>query len=286
MHAYKQATIGFVLESGVKVVFPLIRTGSGGDIFKHYQSTFAGCYGDLIADGHITSCERHQIYNLVYSSASSINITSNPYCVSSIRPEMFSEVGDFTQIIDLRKGYEQIWSEYKHCCKKGINKGEKKGFKVRLADTASDIFDYYEIYRKNLEFWGKSDSGYPIQLFKELVLGLESSPKNSVLWLITSENDQIVGGNLVFYYNKHAVEWHAVFARDYFQWGVRNYLLDHIIKDACSKNFSIYDFNPSGGYEGVVNFKSTFGAEKRSVTRWRYTSGKLKIAYKCKAFFA
>jgi hypothetical protein len=42
-----------------------------------------------------------------------------------------------------------------------------------------------------------------------------------------------------------------------------NLLLHDVIRDACERGFRWFDFNPSGGHEGVAAFKRSFGAECR-----------------------
>ena len=89
------------------------------------------------------------------------------------------------------------------------------------------------------------------------------------LWLAIFDG-KVVGGNLNFYRNKHCVEWHASFLSDYFRYGVRNFLVHNIVLDANAKGYKYYDFNPSGGLEGGVRFKETFGTEKLPIKRWKW----------------
>ena len=73
-----------------------------------------------------------------------------------------------------------------------------------------------------------------------------------------------------FYHNKHCVEWHASFLSDYFKYGIRNFLVHNLILDANAKCYKYYDFNPSGGHEGTMRFKESFGPERLPVKRWRW----------------
>ena len=40
---------------------------------------------------------------------------------------------------------------------------------------------------------------------------------NIKLWLVIFDG-KVVGGNLVFYHNKHCVAWHASYLSDYFKY--------------------------------------------------------------------
>ena len=48
---------------------------------------------------------------------------------------------------------------------------------------------------------------------------------------------------------------------DYFHLRPVNLLMCEIIKHSCDRGYSWFDFNPSGGHEGVTAFKKSFGAE-------------------------
>ena len=48
---------------------------------------------------------------------------------------------------------------------------------------------------------------------------------------------------------------------NYFSIRPRNLLLYEVIKKACEKGYSWFDFNPSAGLKGVKAFKEGFGAE-------------------------
>ena len=46
--------------------------------------------------------------------------------------------------------------------------------------------------------------------------------------------------------------------------------------DAIKKSCKYFDFNPSGGHEGVVRFKETFGTEKLTIKRWKWENSFIK----------
>ena len=273
---FGQATIGVELGSGVRVVLPLLEVGRTKRVFRSLVSTFAGCYGDLIADGVVSDEERHDIYRAACSwNTERLQITGNPFAPVREKGEDFRQDEDFTQFIDLRGGYEQVWTGYRYSCQKQIRKGAGKRFRIHPASSSDDIDVYYDIYRENLEYWGQPEQGYPKRLFEVMFENELPEPAEVTLWLIRTQANQIVGGTLVFYWNWHAVEWHAVFRRNFFRLGVRDYLVDHIIADACKRGLRVYDFNPSGGYEGVARFKSSLGAARGPVLRWEWDRNRL-----------
>ena len=58
---YSDATIGVILPSGVRVVFPILRIQQYGP-FQRLLSSFEHCYGGIIADGPVSPAEAAQIY--------------------------------------------------------------------------------------------------------------------------------------------------------------------------------------------------------------------------------
>ncbi len=64
----------------------------------------------------------------------------------------------------------------------------------------------------------------------------------------------------------HAVWFHrnhGAALEDYFTLRPVNLLLYEAIKHACEEGYAWFDFNPSGGHEGVRAFKRSFGTESR-----------------------
>lgn len=265
---------GFKFGENKKAVLPYISHEKVGPVNNIY-SMDPGVYGGVVSNFDITE---NQIRNAIKEIEGFFNyriqVTGNPYLTYDLDWE---EDDDFTQVIDLNRDYNEVWDNYDYSCQKQIKKAEDAGLSVDVASSLEEYKKYYLIYQKNLVRWGKDpNSDYPYSLFENIYVHQEKYPENIKLWLV-KDGEKIVGGTIVFYLNNsHSVEWHAVFDPDYFSKGVRNYLVDKIVEDACEKEFDYYDFNPSGGHEGVVRFKSTFGPERREIKRWSKENQRLK----------
>jgi lipid II:glycine glycyltransferase (peptidoglycan interpeptide bridge formation enzyme) len=111
--------------------------------------------------------------------------------------------------------------------------------------------------------WGeKTTNAYQWDLF-EIMYRKKSS--NIKLWLAKYQGE-IISGALCLYHNKHVAYWHSATSERYYKKLNATHVLQHtIIKDACDKGFLLYDFLPSSGIEGVVNFKDGFSPQKRPV---------------------
>lgn len=272
---YKIATKAFIFSDGIKVIFPLIEIDSSlKGVVKSYQSMFPGVYGGIIANDKIEQSKIDKIFcSLKRVNIENISIIGNPLFKYNIS-DVFICKNDFTQIFDLEKGYKCLWDNFQHSCQKQIKKGIKYKFMIKIAEELEEVREYYSIYEANLDKWGKTKAqSYPFELFKNIFM---LGPKKASLWLIKTDNNT-VGGTLVFYTNHHSVEWHACFLSEYFKHGARNLLVSEIIKYSCQQGYKYYDFNPSGGYEGVVKFKDTFNPRKVNISRFNWENKYIKF---------
>lgn len=251
----------FLWDDGKTAIFPLLLTRAMRGFLKTYQSSPAGCYGGWISSDALgteqvatmTRWIRRHFKNLVWRL--------NPFTNGSNEvARLFPTRGDSTQILYLSRyqNEDSLLKNYNYSVRKQVRKGQKAGFKITQASTWDDWKKYFQIYQMALARWGdKATSKYSLKFF-QTIFDLHSASVK--LWLVLSE-DQIVGGNLNFYQGKHCVEWHAALDSNFFKYGVRNFFVHNIILDALKRGYKIYDFNPSGGHEGVKAFKKSFGAQ-------------------------
>lgn len=271
---YSDATIGAELDDGRRAVFPLLKIESGykDRLFERMVSTYSGCYGGPIADRSIHSRELLEfVLSVARNRSGHLRITSNPLAPDNPRLPGFNCRTDSTHILDLSLGHEQLFSNYSKGHRYNARKGRSKGVRVRTATTFRDYEDYYEVYRSSMARWGEQlTREYPWRLFSEGARLAEQHGQYLKLWLAIVE-DQIAAGAWVFYWNSHAVYWHGATNSDYFEYYPVNVLLDHVIREASLAGYSYFDFNPSGGHEGVRLFKARFGADEVPVNRYHYS---------------
>ena len=147
--------------------------------------------------------------------------------------------------------------------------GTKKGVTVRQAESTDELRRYYRLYQDTYERWGsRAGIKYGWPLF-ERIWDLLVLQKKAVLWLAEWEG-KVVSGCLTFYHNKHAVAWHAASDYRHFELYANQVIHFHIITDALSRGYDIYDLNPSHDLEGVIKFKEGFGAERLDFQSYRH----------------
>ncbi len=270
---------------GAVAIFPLIERHQFLRLAKSYQASGAGCYGGWISEKPLLPEQITAIAEWVVSSFTNIYWRLNPFepGIEILTP--YATVQDSTEVLDLRpfEDAQALRQHYRHSVRKQINKGSKAGILAATAETWDEWERYFAIYQGRLAQWGvAATSRYPIELFRLL---FETRGSKVKLW-IASLGSSVIGGNLNFYHGRHCVEWHAAYDPNYYSTGVRDFLVDSIIENARAGGYALYDFNPSGGHEGSLKFKQTFGTSSHRSDIIVRRSGILRIDALRKAYRA
>lgn len=226
---------------------------------KRYISSPAGTFGGWISTDNIGYEHVKLLADFLTLKLSNIIWRINPYAPFAIDLNLASARPDITQAINLAADFNIIYKNWTRGNRGAITKSRKMGVNIRIAETQRDWNSYYSIYKDSLQRWKeKATSRYDSDLF-QIIYSLHSPYVK--LWL-ASHREAIIGGALCFYSRKHAVYWHGAGLEKYFYLRPINLLLYEIINDAWENKYHWFDFNPSGGHRGVMQFKESFGAKK------------------------
>jgi CelD/BcsL family acetyltransferase involved in cellulose biosynthesis len=246
---------------GGRAALPLLRVP--GRLHEMFQSPF-GTYTALLSDGPVPTPALGEI--AAFLRGRNVDLfssphTAHPLVLAGARPNA-------TYLVDLRNvdvtRVEESWANNQ---RRHFRNGVKAGLTVRTAEGAKDVEAYYRVYEKTLERWGgKARSRYSPEFFRDLWDTLGGGPMR--LWLAESAG-RVVGGDVCFYHNRHAVQWHGVVDAEFFKAGATQALLHAIIGDAARRGFSVYDMNPSGGLSAVESFKKDFGSRRVEFPTYR-----------------
>jgi len=253
-------------------------------LFKQSISSPAGTFGGWLSlDGLL---EDHGRLLLKYIMTQNKNLTwrLNPFNSLEAGLNIENKHSDETHALSLECGFETIyerWSKGNASAARKARKARKAGIHVREAATLQDWRLYYEIYEDSLKRWGKSASSqYDWCLFTEMH-GLSSI--NIKLWLATFE-DKLIAGALCFYAKKHVAYWHGSALAEFFNLRPVNLLMFEVVKKSCEHGYHWFDFNPSGGHEGVRAFKKSFGADELACPVVDRNNLITKLSYRLKSY--
>lgn len=245
---------------GKKALLPLSLEKGWGGFLKRYISSPAGTFGGWISEDELT-IEHAKLLVEYMIGLGNLIWRENPYDPNLSKINIPYAKEDFTQVIDLRQGFDAIyknWTKGHTSTARKASKALREGVIISQAKSLKEWRIYYDIYKDSLRRWGeKASSSYEWFLF-EIMFNKQST--NIKLWL-AYYNEEITSGALYFYHNRHIVYWHGAGYEKYFNLRPVNLIKYDIIMDACSKGYWWCDFNPSGGHEGVKAFKKSFGAE-------------------------
>ena len=248
-----------IFSDGKKALLPLSSQRILKGFSKQYVSSIAGTFGGWISSDALEMVHAQLLVDYL-THLGSITWRLNPYEPFVHKCKLPAIQEDETHSLNLGSKFDavyKLWTKGHKSAARKARKARKAGIIIRKANKQEHWQKYYAIYEDSLKRWGeKATSRYKWKLF-EIFYALSS--KNIELWLAKYE-DKIIAGALCFYSKNHAVYWHGAALSDYFNMRPVNLLMCEIIKDTCERHCLWFDFNPSGGHEGVKSFKKSFGA--------------------------
>lgn len=268
--------IGF--SDGCRVLLPFSKTKTVGGLVRHHTSSPGGTFGGWISTDSIGSPHTKILQSYIYEKYGSLTWRINPYDPNLSAMDLSGALMDDTHTISLVAGFDDIdkqWSKGHASTARKARKARKAGISIREAASKEEWQAYYAIYLDSIKRWGdKVSSSYEWAFFEE-IYGRGS--KHIKLW-ISEYQGEIIAGALCFYAVKHVVYWHGAALEKHFNLRSVNLLMYEIIKNACEDGYAWFDFNPSGGHEGVMAFKKSFGALPRPCPLISKTNRVEKIA--------
>lgn len=226
--------------------------------FATHLSSPAGTYGGWIARDALGREHTHLLARHLLDLDGGLKWRLNPYYPCYAEARIGDYTADETHALSLDRDFRSILQRSTKGHKSAATKARREGVTTRLAATPADWRAYYELYASSLERWGdKASSRYEPKLFESLAR-LDSRAVR--LWLAEYQG-KAVAGALCFYTRWHVAYWHGAASGEHFHLRPVQPLIYDAIQDACERGARWFDFNPSGGHEGVKHFKRGFGTE-------------------------
>ncbi len=247
-----------------KALLPLSLKKATRGLPSHYYSSAAGTFGGWINIDDLTLPHAILLMNYFNSKIGNIILRTNPYDKFMIEAARGIGKEDQTHVLDLQGGYDailKIWDGGKRSIIRKANKANRSGVVIKQANKVQEWESFYSCYNASLKRWGPdASSNYEWRLFDVL---FRQNSKNIKLWLACYDGN-VISGALCVYSKRHAAYWLGASLAEYFNLRATNLLMVEIIKNACADNYAWFDFNPSGGHQGVRKFKESFKAQPMS----------------------
>jgi len=247
-------------DNGKKVLLPLSYMPFLNGLLKIHFLAPKGM-GGFVTNDALDNDEKKELFS-VLNKINMFYCVVNPYDQITNEFDRFNNE-DFTQVLDLTEGFNTLFKKWTWGHYSRTRKSLREGITAELASTENDWKSFYRLYQDNLSRWGeKTTNAYGWNLFE--IMYRKKSHKIK-LWLAKYDG-QIISGALCLYHNKHVAYWHSATSEQYYKKMNATHVLQYtIIKDACDQGFLLYDFLPSSGIKGVINFKDGFSPQRRPV---------------------
>ncbi len=224
---------------------------------RQYVLSPAGTYGGWLSLDELSASHGRLLSEYIVNHLKNVTWRLNPYTPFETNLNVKGIKNDETHTLDLDCGFEGVYKRWSRGAASSVRKARRVGVEIREAITFQDWKDYYEVYEDSLKRWGESASSkYDWSLFENMY---NLSSPDVKLWLAFFEG-QVVAGALCLYAKKHVGYWHGAALSQYFKLRSVNLLVYEMIKQSCGDGYKWFDFNPSGGHEGVRVFKERCGA--------------------------
>jgi len=247
-----------IFTDGKKAILALSYQKNLKGLMKNYISSPAGTFGGWISTDDLTVEHGKLLTNYLVGKLENLVWRINPYDKLVPRNGIKSTKDDETYALNLSDGFDAVYKKWTKGHSSAARKARKEGVLIRQASSLEDWQAYFHAYKDSLKRWGdKATSRYGWELFEQM---FRRNSAHIKLWLALY-HDTVIAGSLLFYAKKHTVYWHGAALSQYFNLRPVNLLMYEIIKHACEQAYSWFDFNPSGGHEGVKSFKKSFGAQ-------------------------
>jgi hypothetical protein len=265
--ALREATRLFHFSDGATAVVPMQESGPPG-AFCRRVSVEPGVYGGPVGDRHLTDAHlRALTAHYAASAPGGCAIVGNPFSTWSLSPSAgYQRTPLLTHVLCLDDGRDTVWRGLTKGHRCNVKQATRQGVSVAPARGPADVSAYYAVYLDSLRRWGEQARGkpYPETLFHSLLA--EGTPF-ARLWLARVE-EEVVSGALVLSWGAVAVYWHGATLERSFALRPSHAVVMAAIEEAIERGCRWFDFNPSGGLEGVIRFKEGFGATAVPCSTW------------------
>ncbi|MDH3214726.1 MAG: GNAT family N-acetyltransferase [Candidatus Krumholzibacteria bacterium] len=178
-----------------------------------------------------------------------------------------------TQLLDLRGGFESVWSsQFDKSKRRQTRKAKREGIEILVSRSPDEVRQYHSIYAQRCVEW-QQRMRYPESLFVELV----RTGGERVKLFLARAGDTILGGHLNFYFGDTVIAWNGVTTVDSRSTQVSTLLYSTCIRHACENGYRRYNLGASLGKESLMLYKESLGGVQYPyrVLRWRSMSARI-----------
>lgn len=268
---------------GRTAVLPMSCEHRSRGLPRRYMSSPAGTFGGWISEDELGDVHRAELARYLAREVRDLVWRVNPYDEVDYLGIVERLRTDETQALELAVGFEAVLKGWTKGHRSAANKARREGVKVSLAHTSDDWRVFQAIYADSVRRWGdRASSVYTPHLFD--VLRRRQGPALR-LWLAHRDGTAIAGA-ICLYSPNHVAYWLGGATESQLSHRPVHLLLQEAIADACAEGRRWFDFNPSGGHQGVDAFKKGFGTVRLASPVIVTTSLRSRVVQKGRSLLA
>ena len=247
------------------------------------QTMPVGSVGGWLAEAPLTPGHVDALVALLRDDLGDVELRVSPYAPHVARAHADAVDSDETQATALQPGFDAVFKRWSKGHRAAARQAEREGVSVRRARDLPDWRQYYAIYEETHERWGDTaQSHHPWALFERLAAREDGSV---TLWLAVADGEPVAGA-LCLNAAHHVAYWHGAARAAALPRRPVHRLMYVAMRDAAARGAHWFDFNPSGGLEGVARFKRGFGTRALAVPRLRAHSLRARAAATARSWWA
>ncbi|MCA9424037.1 MAG: GNAT family N-acetyltransferase [Candidatus Omnitrophica bacterium] len=235
---------------------PLIRHKRWGWISDSlYGMPLMSTGGLLAADGDREEGWRRTLAILARKQVGT-TVLSLPTATGPVTPpDGFQSLEESTHLIDLRPGWDSVYSGFKKSCKEAIRRAGRLGVEVQREENPEGVEAHWSLITGEFEKWRPNP---PIT--REFIKDLVNLPQ-ARLYLALVE-DRPVLSLLSFVYGGELFLWQSAKASIEFPPGTSNLLSSTLFREACEEGVQTVNYGTSLGNRSIEKYKESYGAVK------------------------
>ena len=216
-----------------------------------------GAYCGLVSRQPMPGPKEAAAYRAVRRRYPDLWVVGNPFGASGLAPLPGADTReDATHVLAL-KPLPELRAGFSRGCKARGNKARKAGLRLRVSRDVADARRFYALYEDTMVRWGdKLTWARPLAFYEHLM----AEGGERVQLFLAYEGDRLVSGLLFAAYGRVAHYVAGATLASALPLCPSNFLMEEAMAHYAERGFAIFDFGPSNGLEGVIQFKESFGA--------------------------
>ena len=248
-----------VLPANEKTVLDLPRVGRLSPQLRTVMSAHGSTYGGWVSPDPLTPAHHRALWER--TRPLNLAMTQNPFDEAVAAAGLPWTRHDTTHVVTLPTDPAELRRGWSRGHVSAVNKAGRAGLTVVEGRSETHWRAYLRIYALSVARWDN-----PIVVHRdELFRALAGSRSDKVrLWLAEHEGAAVAGA-ICLYQGSTVAYWHGALDAAHQELRPATFLHAHVMRRAVEDGFRWYDFGPSGGQGGVMQFKQRFGAQERDV---------------------